>query len=186
MGISEPCFWVDISCIWWMEWGFTPLLRLELPHYDLLSLLTAANSCFLSISLYLFLFRFFSLCEWFLCFAKTCGGVERGFKCNDPPPLFFWWISAFFSASLWWRQGSFKPGSAHGRLLSQRCPLSTVLACWRKRGWGSSLADPVIPRKAYMSTHAGFLISLHVREVRAKRAFIFTRQWSSFSQDSRM
>lgn len=64
------------------------------------------------------------------------------------PLLFFRWISAFFSASLWWRQGSFKPGSAHGRLPSQRCPLSSVLACRRKRGWGSSLADPVIPQES--------------------------------------
>ena len=60
-GFQSLVFWVDISCILWMEWGFKPLLRLELPHYDLLSLLTAANSCFLSISLYLFLFRFLSL-----------------------------------------------------------------------------------------------------------------------------
>lgn len=108
--------------------------------------------------------------------------------------FFFWWISAFFSASLWWRQGSFKPGSAHGRLLSQRCPLSTVLACWRKRGWGSSLADPVIPRKAYMSTHAGFLISLYVAEVsvmgsssnlREQRRDVDARVWPPFRSEGR-
>lgn len=173
MGISKPCFWGDISCIWWMEWGFKPLLRLELPHYDLLSLLTAANSCFLSILLYLFLFRFLSLSltvNDFYALLKHVGALREDLNATIPLLLFFfffffWWISAFFSASLWWRQGSFKPGSAHGRLLSQRCPLSTVLACRRTRGWGSSLADPVIPRKAYMSTHAGFLISLYVAEV---------------------
>lgn len=45
--------------IWWRVWGLKPLLRLELPHYDLLSLLTAANIFF---SLFLCL----TLCEWFV------------------------------------------------------------------------------------------------------------------------
>lgn len=146
-----------------------------------LLLLIAVSSLFPSI----FFFFTFALCVNDFYALLKCGGVERGFKCNDPPPLFFLWISVFFSASPWWRQGSFKPGSAHGRLLSQRCPLSTVLACWRTRGWGSSLADPVIPRKTYMSTHAGFLISLHVRDAIAIKAFNFSRWWSSFSQGCR-
>lgn len=139
-------------------------------------LLLIAVSCLFPSIFFFFTFSLFfplSLREWFLCFAKICGGVERGFKCNNPPPLFFffffWWILVLFSASLWWRQGSFKPGSAHGRLPSQRCPLSSVLACRRKRGWGSSLTDPVMPRKAYVSTHAGFLTGPLVGDVGAIR-----------------
>lgn len=164
-----------------MEWGFKPLPRLELPHYDLLSLLTTANSCFLSISLY-FSFSLSLSVNDFYALLKHVGALREDLNATNPL-LFFWWISAFFSASLWWRQGSFKPGSAHGRLPSQCCPLSSVLACWRKRGWGSSLTDPVIARKAYMSTHAGFLIGLHVGDMKCKdRDFIFSRRWSLYSK----
>ena len=124
-----------------------------------LLLLIAVSSLFPSI---FFFFAFSLSVNDFYALLKHVGALREDLNATIPL-LFFWWISAFFSASLWWRQGSFKPGSAHGRLPSQRCPLSSVLACWRKRGWGSSLADPVIPRKAYMSTHAGFLIGLHVR-----------------------
>lgn len=147
-----------------------------------LLLLIAVSSLFPSI---FFFFTFSLSVNDFYALLKHVGATREDLNATIPL-LFFWWISAFFSASLLWRQGSFKPGSAHGRLLSQCCPLSTVLGYWRTRGWGSSLADPVIPRKAYMSTHAGFLISLHVRCVRAKRAFTFNRQCSSFWQDSRM
>lgn len=136
-----------------------------------LLLLIAVSSLFPSI---FFFFAFSLSVNDFYALLKHVGALREDLNATFPLFFFFFffsrWISAFFSASLWWRQGSFKPGSAHGRLLSQRCPLSTVLACWRKRGWGSSLADPVIPRKAYMSTHAGILI----------------RRWSLFSQESRM
>lgn len=155
-----------------MEWGFKPLLRLELPHYDLLSLLTAVNSCFLYFLLSFF-FAFSLSVNDFYALLKHVGALREDLNATIPllslSLSYFLWISVFFSASLWWRQGSFKPGSAHGRLPSQSCPLSSVLACWRKRGWGSSPTDPVIPRKAYMSTPAGFLTHLGVGDIRAHR-----------------
>lgn len=149
-----------------------------------LLLLIAVSSLFPSI---FFFFAFSLSVNDFYALLKHVGALREDLNATIPL-LFFWWISVFFSASFWWRQGSFKPGSAHGRLPSQRCPLSSVLACRRKRGWGSSLAHPVIPRKAYMSTHAGFLKGLHVGDTRAQRhgCFIFCRRWSSFSTQSMM
>lgn len=172
----------SISCIWWMEWGFKPLLRLELPHYDLLSLHTAANSCFLSISLYLFLLRFLSLCEWFLCSAKTCGGVQRGFKCNDPPPPFF---SFFFLGE---SQRSFLQASDDDRAaLSLAVPTAgcRLRAAHSPRCWHAREREGGVPLQQTLSfpgrpTGPPRLESLLVFN------FWLTQWWPSFRKKSRV
>lgn len=57
---------------------------------DLLSLLTAANSCFHLISLHrlLLFFPFLSVSDFFEALLR-CGGVGRGFNCNTPHPDYF-------------------------------------------------------------------------------------------------
>lgn len=112
--------------------------------------------------------------------CKNVGALGEDLNATTRPPspnyLFIYlWILVFLTASLWWRQGSFKPGSAHGRLLSQRCPLSAVLACWRIQGWGlflqtlSFLGKPTYPL-------TGLRMNLSTKDAVPMR-----RQWSSFS-----
>lgn len=99
--------------------------------------------------------------------AKPCGGVKRGFKCDDPPSSFLGESQcSFLQASDDDRAALSLAVPTAGCRFSASCPLSPALAWWRTRGWGSSPTDPVIPRKAYTSTHAGFLKDLPVGDVR--------------------